>query len=265
MNLRELGRMERAVFLAIAEQSKLYPDEPFAYNVKAGQIYIANTLKVLIDRSEHMEIIRKLAEEEIIDADWLVPDNTLSDSSVTICSFARHRDWAENHFVSEQIIPGGQKYDDYYFINIHPSEIRAIRGTFTMVCVANILPAYDPLSLEVHCKTEEGCEVLTVPVFDDEKRPYKIVHYALNESKKRPGEEIDREELSKNIKDDEGKELIKPDANIPKIFSNNSTIKEILNPLVELGPDYILIKKDVKLSKLQYEAIKAKAKRIKTI
>ena len=65
MSIRELDKMERAVFLAIVEQSKLYPDEPFAYDVKAGQIYIINTLNVSIDRSEHMEIIRKLAEEDI--------------------------------------------------------------------------------------------------------------------------------------------------------------------------------------------------------
>lgn len=265
MSIRELDKMERAVFLAIVKQSKLYPDEPFAYDVKAGQIYIINTLNVSIDRSEHMEIIRKLAEEDIIDADWLVPDEALSDSGITICDFARHRDWAEEHFISEQIVSGGQKYDDYCFISIHPSKIEAIKDTFEIACVANIFPAYDPLSLEVHCKTGEGCEVLIVPVFDDEKRPYKIVHYALNESRKRPGEEIGRGELSEKIRDDNGDELIKPDANIPKIFSNNSTIKEILSPLIELGSDYILIKQDVKLSSLRYEAIKAKAKRIKTI
>lgn len=244
----EFSQKEKAVLLSIIEQSKRYPDEPFAYDVKEGQLFF-NDMGIAIDRIEHLEIIRNLTSNGVIDADWLIPpEETLCNPELTICSFANNREWAQKQFASNLLVPYTEKYDDYCFVNIHPSEARTIKSAMTPACTANIAPATDPLALTIHCSSKKIDEDYIIHTLKDGGRPYKIISYALHY----PNKTITREELDQNLS-------IGQDANIAKIFERNQTIKEVLSPLITLRASFIRINQNVELTWSQYKAIKAKA------
>ena len=257
MNIRQLDEKEFAVFEAIAEQSKEYPDIPFEYNLSRGQ-YFFNNKNVVIDRSEHREIIRRLSDEEIIDADWLIPIDENDKSSQIICDFARHKSWS-GRFIMHTLVMDAREYEDWFCISIHPSQVEAIYDSQQVACTANISLANDPLALKIDCVAEDKSETLIVRAFNDDSRPYKIISYILNLPEERRHEKISRNELSAGIRGNDDTQLIEENANIRKIFDRNETIKTVLAPLIELMADGIRIKKDVELTKQQYGAIIEKA------
>ena len=256
MATRVFNQKEKAVFWAIAEQSKRVPDEPFIYNVKEGQLFVAGK-GVTLDRSEHLGILRKFEEDNVIDADWLVlPEMETSCPTNAICDFALNKDWSKK-FIMVLAAATSDDYADFFFINIHPSEIKTTIDTFTTVCTANIVSAPDPLALIVRCSQKDANdEDYVIHTFKDGGRPHQTVAYALGN----PGRPIFRQELNEKVRGSKGEELIKPEANIAKIFERNSTIKNELSPLIELNAAYVLVKQNVKLTKTQLEAIMAKAR-----
>ena len=260
MAIVKLKPKENAVFKAIAAQSKNYPDEPFVYKVKEGQLFL-NSLPIAIDRTEHVEIIRSLADKRIIEADWLVVSD-IDDvfTGAGFCDLAFGKEWAKPLYANYTMLDNPDEIDDYIFINIHPSAIEEIRGINGAVCIANLSPDKDPLAISVHCKSNKIDETYTIHTFRDQSRPSKIIFHAMKQEN--CGYPVYRKDLIPVTKKENGEDTIKEDENIRKIFLRNTTIREVLEPLIGLGSDYVLIRKDVKLTSSQYELIKAKAKGI---
>ena len=263
MAAEKLTPKENAVFRAIAEQSKQYPDEPFVYKVKEGQLFL-NSMPIAIDRTEHINIIHNLADRGIIEADWLVVSD-IEDTfpGAGFCDLALGKEWAKPLYSSYTFLENPDDINDYIFINIHPSEIEEIRGISGTVCKANLESDKDPLAVSVHCESNKINASYTIHAFRDESRSSKIVFYAMEPDKL--GDPVYRDELIDAIKKKNGKDAIKPGENIRKIFLQNRTICDVLGPIVELKSNYILIKKDAKLTRSQFELIKENADSIRVI
>lgn len=264
IRFRRLTKDETVVFDAIATQSLEHPDEPFAYDVKEGQLFI-NKTGAKINRDRHLEIIRKLASDGIIEADWLtLANNPKGNDEMMAVMFdddtACNKEWTMG-LVMDLLIEKQKpkpKYDDYYFIYIHPEQIETIKKANTFVCTASLsFDSGDPLALAVECVFPKNVKKKhVIHAFQDEGRPFLIVKRALET----PNKKVSGETLSEYIKEKScGKLSMDKDENVPRIFGNNRTIKETLAPLIKLKAHFAFAIQDKKITLLEYEAILAKA------
>ncbi len=254
IKVRALKKDERLVFEAIAKQSLRYPDKPFAYNIDEGQLYI-NKTGAKIDREKHMEIIRILDEDGVIEADWLLPPEE-EHLPTLYCEFAQERDWSRKVLIDlEIIIPYKFKYNDYYFINLHPKHIENIRKASEPAGIANItINEDDRRYIDVIIKETKTNKkkIITIQTFkSEEDRVYCAVNYALSVKF------ATKHMLRTKAKINSGELLLKELNNVPKIFDGNTIINGVLKPFFDISSKGLGINHDIELSRYELELIEA--------
>ncbi len=249
--VRELSNNEQIIFNSLIAQGNMR-DEPFIYDASVGHDYISKK-EAYIDRDELIATIKRFSDDKLLYADWFtdsgIIDAPISSSEKTAYD-ASWSKWLLFEMSGLSLFPP-KKYEDYFFIHIPPKQIKLLKEAIDFSYNAKISPDNDFLSLIVSITHEDKDHKYRIRALKDGYTPAKVIEYAL----KNIDREVDIAELAKKLN-------LSKKKNIKKIFERNKTITDTLSPIIVLKPNSILIKKEVTISKLQYNKITKDSKKI---
>ena len=218
-----------------------------------------------IDPFKQFTIINNLAEDGIIDANYLVnvsfintyrslfaPERPQIESEFEHV-WMRQTDWTFSHvqcngkYTTDDIY---EKYGSSLFINMSIDDINAIEDKYkaSHAVYARINP--DRLSIDIRFDKEKKWHVAAT--FKDDKAQFLIARYALS---KRAGDYVDRAEIYKKLDIDVRKKSL-----VSQVYGDNPRMKKLIPILIELDSDEILIRKSKKITLSQMNELKKELK-----
>lgn len=261
--LRELTPEEKVVFDLLAKHQEQDGNcyGRFVYDARQGQrelMHNGQASKYGIGYEEQNKIIKKLADDGIIKADWVIginPNAVIDFDSGFLSNKFKFRcnsnekevqmQYAEFFYNLYTVNDTIEDYDGIYFIQLESTWVKKINDANTARCHCEL--AYD--STIGHFTVECEGEVLTIKKLRGGKRPSKILKYALE----RPRKIITRDELNKS----NSSELhVRKQSLATEVFDPRSIINHELEPFVKLSNDIICVYPIVDLTPLQLEELK---------
>lgn len=248
MTLRNLRPEEEAVFDAIKQQREenSSPDGCFIYNIEKGDEILrhnGNASKYGIGYGEQHAIIRKLAADGIINADWIIG----GDWSKLSFKFAYHdtQEMWDRYSSFLMDIECENKSRNAYFIKLEFSRIREINETCRAKYKCTL--AYDKKQCRFVVRHRK--EKLVIKRLGEGGLPFEVLKIAV----KRHTETITRSDLNKssNSKVHIGKKSI-----ATRVFDRNSVVRNELKSFVRLSSDGICVTLTAQLTLTQLNKIR---------
>jgi len=248
MTLRKLTPAEEAVFDVIVkerENNGHHGDSVF-YAVSSGQkslVSNGSATKYGIGEQEQNKIIRKLAKDGIIRANWVT--RKINDTEFEFAYNDDEED-LQSIFWTELMLSDGNAYEGCYFIKIGFDQIKKINDACRACYICKL--SYDDTKycFVVECSNKK----YIVKRLMSDGRPFEVLKYAL---KKYP-EPVTRRELSKK----EGNLYVSNKESIATIvFPPNNVVHHELKPFIEdISSESICVNPAAKLTRVELENIK---------
>lgn len=238
---------EKIVFNLIVEQRNRSDsaDDYFIYSVDQGQKKLQSMGEAVahgIGRSEHIEIIRELAKDGIIDADWYTkcenPDGVVPDFEL-----AHHdEDWLWDKYDILAIPSAPEKA---FFIQLSFKHIKFITDNYIAEHLCTL--SYNTNKCYFELKCDNG-ETHVIGKLKSGGLPFEVLRIALEN----PCTAITRDELRKQYSQRApiGKKSI-----ATQVFDHNSVVRNTLAPFVHLTNDSIRVNPNVKLTLAELQNI----------
>ena len=253
MNYRELTKKEEAVIDALIAQRKKHGDNSyFLYSTSDGVRYLIDADKA-IDGDKQIEILHKLADDEIIDADWVVDINESEPkTNYDRYTFARGADWVESKFFNEldYMLLFNELTDEEMkercFIHITFSDIDEVNEKCRKRFKATLFHDGGSGKEYFYVKCSNG-KTYKIKNLRKGLLPYEVLLYAY----KRPREVVIRDDLNNNGSNTKvGKQSI-----ATRVYDDESPVRTALAPFVTLKAQSIFVEPNAELTQKQIDAL----------